>query len=320
MGAVRWGVLGTGSIARTVVGANPGAFVAVASRDAAKAAAFGLPESFGSYADLLDSDAVDAVYVALPNALHPEWTINALRAGKHVLCEKPLAQTRADAVRCAAEAGELTLAEGFMWRRHPQTTLARQLVADGAIGRLAHVRTALRISTPPNDVRRSAALAGGALSDVGCYCASAMRLFGGEPSRVYAEAGFDGVDMRFAAVLRLPDGVLGTFDAALDLPRADELELIGTEGSLRVPDPWICRAGHLELTRKGETERVRVDPARRHGLTGAEADPYRIEFDTVSAAIAGGGPLEFGRSDLVAQATAVEALMRSATTGSPVTV
>jgi D-xylose 1-dehydrogenase (NADP+, D-xylono-1,5-lactone-forming) len=320
MGAVRWGVLGTGSIARTVVGANPGAFVAVASRDAAKAAAFGLQESFGSYADLVASDAVDAVYVALPNALHPEWTVNALRAGKHVLCEKPLAQTRADAVRCATEAEGLVLAEGFMWRLHPQTALARQLVADGAIGRLAHIRAALRISTPPDDVRRSTELAGGALSDVGCYCACALRLFGGEPARVYAEADFDGVDMRFAAVVRLPDGVLGTFDAALDLPRADELELIGTKGSLRIPDPWICRTGYLELNRKGETELVRVDPTRRYGLTGEEADPYRIEFETVSTAISTGGPLEFGPPDAIAQATTFEALMRSATTGSPVTL
>jgi xylose dehydrogenase (NAD/NADP) len=318
MGAVRWGVLGTGSIARTVVGAHPGAFVAVASRDAAKAAAFGLQKSFGSYEDLVACDDVDAVYVALPNSLHPQWTVAALSAGKHVLCEKPLSATRADALRCAAAASGLVLAEGFMWRLHPQTALARRLVADGAIGRLAHIRAALRISTPPGDVRRSIALAGGALSDVGCYCTSAMRLFGGEPSRVYAEADFDEVDMRFAAVLRLPSGVLGTFDAALDLPRADELELIGTEGSLRIPDPWICRTGYLELTTNGETRAIPVDPSHRYGLSGEEADPYRIEIETVSAAIANGEQLEFGPADAIAQATAYEALMRSATTGSPV--
>jgi xylose dehydrogenase (NAD/NADP) len=317
---VRWGVLGTGSIARTVVSANPGAFVAVASRDAAKAAAFGLSTSFGSYADLLASDAVDAVYVALPNALHPEWTVRALRAGKHVLCEKPFAQSRDDAVRCfdaADEAGRMCT-EGFMWRLHPQTALARRLVADGAIGRPAHIRAALRITTGPGDVRRSAPLAGGALADLGCYCASAMRLFGGEPSRVFAEAVSDGVDLRFSALLRLPDGVLGTFDAALDLPRADELELIGTEGTLRIPDPWICRAGHLELTREGATERIPVDPAGTYALTGQEADPYRIEFAAVSTAFAGEGPLQFGRADAIAQATTYEALLRSAATGAPV--
>jgi xylose dehydrogenase (NAD/NADP) len=317
---VRWGVLGTGSIARTVVAADPGGFVAVASRDADRAAAFGLRKSFGSYADLVACDDVDAVYVALPNSLHPQWTVAALAAGKHVLCEKPLAATRADAQRCATAASGLVLAEGFMWRLHPQTALARRLVADGAIGRLAHIRAALRITSPPGDVRRSTDLAGGALSDLGCYCASAMRLFGGEPSRVYAEATFDGVDMRFAAVVRLPDGVLGTFDAALDLPRADELELIGTEGSLRIPDPWICRTGYLELTRKGETEAIPVDPSHRYGLTGEDSDPYRIELTTVSAAITDGRALEFGPLDAVAQATVYESLMRSATTATPVSL
>ena len=319
---VRWGVLGAGSIARTVVGANPGAFVAVASRDKVKAAAFGLENSFGSYADLIASDAVDAVYVALPNALHPEWTARALAAGKHVLCEKPFAATRADAERmvAAARAAGRVVTEGFMWRLHPQTALARRLLAEGAIGRLAHVRAALRITAPAGDVRRSVDLAGGALADLGCYCASAMRLFGGEPSRVSAEAVFEGVDVRFAAVLRLPDGVLGTFDVALDLPRADELELIGTEGSLTIPDPWIGRAGHLMLTGKGESRRIPVDPDSRLGLTGAEADPYRIEIETVSAAIAGGPPLEFAGQDAVAQATVYEALDRAARMGRPVTL
>jgi predicted dehydrogenase len=196
---MRWGVLGTGSIACTVVGANPGKFVAAASRDLSKASAFGLAHSFGSYADLIASDAVDAVYVALPNALHPLWTAAALSSGKHVLCEKPFASTREDALGCAA-AG-LSFTEGFMWRLHPQTTLARQLVAEGAIGELAHIRAALRITTGPSDVRRSAALGGGAFADLGCYCLSAMRLFGGEPVRVSSDRIADGVDIRFAGLL-----------------------------------------------------------------------------------------------------------------------
>jgi predicted dehydrogenase len=314
---VRWGVLGTGSIARTVVGANPGAFTAAASRDEGRAKALGLPLTFGSYADLIASDEVDAVYIALPNALHPEWTARALAAGKHVLCEKPFAATRADAVRATSGAGArgkgLVCSEGFMWRLLPPAVRARELVAEGAIGRLAHVRAALRITTGPDDVRRSAALAGGALSDLGCYCASAMRLFGGEPSRVYAEGVFDGVDMRFAAVLRLPGGVLGTFHVALDLPRTDELELIGTGGSLRIPDPWIGRAGYLELTRDGEVTRIPVG-------AGTEPDAYRVELAAVTAAVDGGAPLEFGPDDAIAQAGTYEALARSAAQGTPVTL
>ncbi|MEU7901395.1 Gfo/Idh/MocA family oxidoreductase [Actinoplanes sp. NPDC049118] len=237
-------------------------------------------------------------------------------------CEKPLTATRADAVRCfdaAAAAGRI-LTEGFMWRLHPQTTLARELVDGGTIGRIAHIRTALRNTAGPGDIRRSVPLAGGALADLGGYCTSAIRLFGGEPDRVTAEAVFDGVDVRFSALIRLPGGALATFDTALDLPRADELELIGTEGSLRIPDPWICRNGHPELTRKGVTEQIPVDPAGQHALTGSEADPYRIEFETVSAAITGGPPLTFAREDAIAQATTCEALMYAATSGLPVTL
>jgi xylose dehydrogenase (NAD/NADP) len=121
---------------------------------------------------------------------------------------------------------------------------------------------------------------------------------------VTAEAVFDGVDLRFAAALRLPGGLLGTFDAALDLPRADELELIGTEGTLRIPDPWLCGTGSVALTRSGATSQIAVGPGER--------DPYRIEIATVSAAIAGGAALEFGAVDAVAQATAYERLMRAA--------
>jgi predicted dehydrogenase len=326
MTEIRWGVLGAGSIAHTVVAADPTRFVAIASRDGAKAAAaaktLGLEQSFGAYEELLAAEAVDAVYVALPNALHAEWTIKALEAGKHVLSEKPFVANRADAERCfdAADRAGRSLTEGFMWRLHPQTALARRLVAKGAIGELAHIRAALRQTVVAGDIRLDLGLGGGALSDVGSYCLSAMRLFGGEPSRVMAEAVFDGVDVRFAGLLRLPGGVLGTFDAGLDLPRSDELELIGTEGSLRIPDPWICRGGTVEVTRKGATEQVAVDPAGEFGLTGAEADVYRIEFATVSRAIESGAAMEFGRADAVGQATAYEALMRSARSGSAVSL
>jgi D-xylose 1-dehydrogenase (NADP+, D-xylono-1,5-lactone-forming) len=164
MGKVRWGVLSTASIGRLVIEATAQAgaaeFVAVASRDAARARAFadelGLGGSFGSYEELLASDEVDAVYVALPVSMHAEWTVRSLQAGKHVLCEKPLALRVEDAERCfdaAAAAGRLC-AEGLMWRHHPRTALARRLVADGAIGRLASVRAALSVAVEPGDIRR----------------------------------------------------------------------------------------------------------------------------------------------------------------------
>src|SRR5829696_226594 len=185
MARVRWGVLSTASIGRLVIEATRAAdhaeFVAVASRDADRARAFadelGLEASYGSYEELLASRTVDAIYVPLPVALHTEWTIKALAAGKDVLCEKPLATSAADAARCfdAAEAAGRHCVEGLMYRHHPQTTLAHKLVSDGAIGRLAYVRAALTVSVPPDDIRRSVALGGGALGDLGCYCASAVQ-------------------------------------------------------------------------------------------------------------------------------------------------
>jgi D-xylose 1-dehydrogenase (NADP+, D-xylono-1,5-lactone-forming) len=189
MQPIRWGVLSTANIARLVIQANRGSqvtrFVAVASRDVARAQRFaaelGLEASFGSYQALLAADLVDAIYVALPVSMHTQWTLRALEAGKHVLCEKPFATGPTDAARCfdAAEAGGRVVVEGFMWRHHPQTVLARRLVAEGAIGRLSSIRAALSVDVPPGDIRRSPVLGGGALHDLGCYCVSAARLFGG---------------------------------------------------------------------------------------------------------------------------------------------
>ena len=331
MAAVRWGLLSTAAIGRVVVDATSGSdrarFVAVASRDLPKAQKFadecGLELAFGSYDELLASPEIDAVYVALPVSMHTEWTIKALAAGKHVLTEKPFATTADDALRCfdAASAAGVRCVEGLMYRHHPQTLLARKLVADGAIGRLTTVRAALSVSVGTDDIRRSGALGGGALLDLGCYCVSAIRLFAGTPERVYAEqvidtAG-DGVDLRLAATLRMPGDVLAQFDIGLDLPRRDELELIGTAGKIVVGDPWICREQRVELTRDGITERLAIDPDGTYRLTGDEADVYRIELETVSAYLTGDQDLPFGKSDAVAQAQTLEQIHQSANSGLP---
>jgi D-xylose 1-dehydrogenase (NADP+, D-xylono-1,5-lactone-forming) len=263
------------------------------------------------------------VYVPLPVSMHTEWTVKALEAGKHVLCEKPFATSAADAARCfdAAERAGRRCVEGLMWRHHPQTTLARKLVADGTIGRLAHVRAALSVSVEPGDIRRSVELGGGALGDLGCDCVSAIRLFAGEPWRVHADQvrdGASGVDLRLAATLRMPGDVLAQFDVGLDLARRDELELVGTEGMLTIPDPWLCRSPHLELSRDGHHELVPVDPDGTLGLTDPDHDVYRIELDSVSAVLAGGAEPAFGRADAVAHAIVLEALHRSTEQGAPV--
>ncbi|HEX2809046.1 MAG TPA: Gfo/Idh/MocA family oxidoreductase [Kineosporiaceae bacterium] len=333
MSVVRWGMLSTAAIGRVVAEATRRSaeveLVAVASRDAGRARAYadelGLPHSFGSYDALLASDEVDAVYVSLPVSMHTDWTLRALRAGKHVLCEKPFATTAADAARCfyAALAADRQCIEGLMYRHHPQTLLAQQLVAQGAIGVLTSVRAALSVSAPPGDIRRTAATGGGALADLGCYCVSAIRLFAGEPIRVHAERVPDGeadVDLRFAATLALPGHVLGQFDVGLDMPRRDELELIGTGGKITVPDPWLCRAGTITLVRDGIAEVLPVDPTGACRLDDPEHDAYRLEFEAASAAVLHGIPTRFGRQDAVAQAGALEALLASSLQARPVTV
>jgi xylose dehydrogenase (NAD/NADP) len=330
MTSLRWGLLSTAAIGRLVVGATRGCdtteLVAVASRDEVKAEAFaranGLPLAFGSYEEMLASDALDAVYVALPISLHAEWTVKALEAGKHVLCEKPFVTTAADADRCfaAAESAGRLCAEALMWRYHPQSALARELVRDGAIGDLLLVRAALTVDVPDGDIRRLRGLGGGASLDLGCYCTSALRLFGGEPRRVYAEAVHDddGVDPRMVASMLLENGVLGQFDMGLTHTRRDQLELVGSAGSLVVPDPWIGVSAALELRRGTRSETIPVDLPAGSRLGLDEGAVYRHELDRVSRAALAGSPLPFGRADAVAQAATLEALDTSARSGSPV--
>ncbi|MFJ3801021.1 Gfo/Idh/MocA family protein [Streptomyces sp. NPDC090088] len=338
MTPVRWGMLATAGIGRVVATAlktSPHAdLVAVGGRDAVRARRYaddiGAPASFGSYDELLAHDGIDAVYVPLPVSMHTDWTVRALEAGKHVLCEKPFAVTAADAARCfdAAEAAGKLCVEGLMYRHHPETLLVRKLVAGGAIGRLAHVRAALTVDVLPGDIRRTTALGGGASLDLGCYCVSAIRLLAGHPLRVHASRvldraeGGEGADLRLAATLELPDDVLAQFDVALDFPRRDELEVIGTEGKITVRDPWLCRTGYVELERDGETRRLPVDPDGAFGLTFADdpdnTDAYRIEFEAASHAIAHDTTPLFGRADAVDQAEVVDAIRRAAALGGPV--
>jgi D-xylose 1-dehydrogenase (NADP+, D-xylono-1,5-lactone-forming) len=322
---IRWGLLSPARIGEVVLAgaaakARSGRFVAVASRDAGRADAFaaghGL-QPFGSYEALLDSDAVDAIYVALPNGLHMEWATRALEARKHVLCEKPLSP-RPDEVAAAFDVAERTgrvLAEAFMWRYHPSTRLAQRLVADGAIGELAYLKGTLSFTLEGPDVRLERALDGGSLLDLGCYCVAAARLFAGEPDRVYAEqrtAGHD-VDVQMAGTLRC-GGVLAQFDCGFNLPRRDRLELVGRTGELHLPDPWVCRQPALTLLRDGRREEIPV----AGGLAFDATEGYGLEIEEISAALLAGEPLPFGREDGVGQARALAALLRSAETGTAV--
>ena len=210
--------------------------------------------------------------------------LESAKAGKHVLCEKPLSRRAAEvqaAFDAADRAGRL-LMEAFMYRHNPQTKRLSELVSEGAVGRVRMVRAAFSFATSDaSNIRLAAALDGGALMDVGCYCVSGARLIAGEPERVSAEqaTGGDGVDVAFAAAMRFPDDVLAHFDCGLALATRDELEVVGEQGSLFLDDPWHCRRPVIELRRSGGAERIEVPVA----------DSYRLEAENMSAAIRGTG-------------------------------
>jgi predicted dehydrogenase len=264
---------------------------------------------------LLADPEVEAVYISLPNDTHVEWSIKSLEAGKHVLCEKPLSRSTADVERAfdAADRAGRLLSEAFMYRHNPQTKRAKQLVDEGAIGELRLVRASFSYSLyDETNIRLRPELEGGALMDVGCYTVSGSRLFAGEPEKVHGEAwyGPSGTDWVFGGLLRFSGNVVGTFDCGTAMPERDELEAIGSEGSLFIDDPWHCNVPGIDLRRDGKVERIAVEAA----------DSYRLELENVSDAIRGEAELLLGRADAVGQARALEALHGSATGGVAVTL
>ena len=319
--AVKWGILSTAHINRLFI---PGAhesskadLIGVASRERMRAETYarewGIARAYGSYEELLEDPDIEAVYISLPNTLHCEWSIRAVEAGKHVLCEKPLSRHPAEieaAFDAAERAGRL-LSEAFMYRHNPQTKRLKQLVDEGAVGELRLVRSTFSYSLyDPENIRLRTDVEGGALMDVGCYCVSGSRLLGGEPESVYGQAFFGetGTDWVFAGELRFPGDVLALFDCGTALPERDELEAIGSEGALFLDDPWHCRRPVIELRRGGEAEQIELEPV----------DSYRLELENFSDAIKGEGEPLLGREDALGQGHALEALHRSAETNQPV--
>jgi predicted dehydrogenase len=192
-----------------------------------------------------------------------------------------------------------------MYRHNPQTLRLVELVREGAIGRPRLIRSAFSYSLfDAENIRLRLDVEGGSLMDVGCYCVSGSRLLAGEPELVFGQAyvGPTGTDWMFTGAMRFPGDVLGQFDCGTCLPDRDELEVIGSDGSLFLDDPWHCREPQIELRRDGEVERIELE----------QTDSYRLELENLSDAIHGAAPLLLGREDAVAQARALEALHRSA--------
>lgn len=321
---MRLGLLSTANINRAILAGAAKTdrveVVAVGSRDHVRAGAYaaehGIPAAHGSYEALLADPTVDAVYISLPNGMHHEWTMHALAAGKHVLCEKPYTRhpNEAEEAFDTAAAAGLVLAEAFMYRHHPQTEIVRRLVADGAIGRLCAVKTTFTFPLHDlSNVRALPELDGGALMDVGCYCVSGIRLLAGEPEHVRGEqvTGSTGIDMAFHGTLRCADDVVGQFEASFRSPQRQSLEAVGEEGVLTVEAPWrLDWGGVVTVLRDGESEQIDV----------GVANSYTLELENLADAIEGRAPALLGREDAVAQTRVIDALYRSAATGTRIAV
>jgi predicted dehydrogenase len=321
---LRFGILGTARIARTfflpgVRRSRLASVAAIASRDPERAQTvateFNIPGVHASYEALLADPAIDAVYIPLPNSLHEEWTIAAAHAGKHVLCEKPVASQLATAERMAqaCRAGGVVLMEAFMWRHHPQHRRVRELLTSGIIGDPNFVRASFTfvIDQPvdqPVNVRLQHDLDGGSLMDVGCYGVNAARwVFESEPEVALAQQSLDeerGVDMALAGVLRFSGQRLAVFDSSFDRAPRNTYSVEGPLGTLHVerafrPDDDPAR---IVVTRPGQADLVEDIPA---------AHQFALEIDHFAESVAAGrllAPAEEG----VAQARVIEALYASA--------
>jgi len=312
MTTLRWGILGPGRIAprlvRAIAGCARAELVAVASRDHGRAAAFAgthaIPQAFGSYEAMLSAPDVDVVYIALPNHLHAEWTIRVLDAGKHVLCEKPLALTVADVdaiAEAAARTGRIAV-EAFMYLHHPQTLQAVELARSGALGRLELVNATFSFFlTYPDDPRIDPAMGGGSLWDVGCYPVSlTRRIAGEEPERVAAFARFDerGVDRTFIGQLRFPSGLLAQFDCGFAAPDRERIEIVGSDATLVLEAPFLPAPDgpppSLTMWRGRDAAPIEV----------ASVDQYGAEVEDLTAAVLDGTlprvSLSFSRGTIAA--------------------
>jgi len=325
---VSWGVLGAAKIGlEKVLPAMQKGEVsridAIASRDLARAKAaakdLGVAKAYGSYEELLDDPSIEAIYNPLPNELHVPWTIRALEAGKHVLCEKPIAldAREAEALVAARNRTGKLVAEAFMVRFHPQWGRARELVHSGAIGEARAIQTFFAYRLLDADNIRNKPPGGGGLYDIGCYAVLTARfVFGAEPTRVVASLDVDpkfGTDRLASALIEFPGGRHLTFSAATQLPNYQRVAIVGEAGRIEVLVPFNALIDR--------PMRIVVDSGA--DLVGGGArneefpvcDQYTLQGDAFSRAVLGEAPFEFPIEDAIANMRVIDALFRSAKSG-----
>lgn len=322
---VRWGILSTAGHARETVipaiqAASNAEVVAVASRDLDRARVFaerlGIPGAYGRYEDLLADPDVDAMYIPLPNHMHKPWSIRAAEAGKHVLCEKPIALNAAEAeemVRVFAGAG-LKLAEAFQWRHHPQGLQLRDMVRQGVIGEMKLIDAGFSFMlTEDENVRWDPAMGGGALYDVGCYPISFARFIAGaEPLTVTAHVHWhpSGIDDLVVATMEFPGGVLAHINCSFALPLRRYYEAVGTEGSLYSNHAYNPKGDiPVELVRFGP------DRIAQERIALPQQNSYTLMAEDFGRAVRGEADLRYPPEDAVKNMRVIDAIFRSAREG-----
>lgn len=323
---VRCGVLSTADIAlkRLVPAARESSnseVVAISSRDESKARAVAedldIPTWYGSYDELIADPDLHAVINPLPNSMHCAWTIKAAEAGKHILCEKPLAVTTDEARRmiASAKANNVVLVEAFTHRWNPHLRTARRLIAEGAIGHVTSLHSALTfpVAERQGNIRFSKELSGGSMMDAGCYAVYACRfLLGDEPIRASAfayDSGGYGVDTSFSGLLEFPSGAVAHVGSSMEQPRRCELIAIGSEGRVEVPD-MFDDSGPVVI-KIGDEERIEAVPAPNR---------FRVQMDEFSECVLTGKLPEFPAEDGLANTAALVALLTAARDGTVVDV
>ena len=323
---VRWGVIGCADIAvRKVIPAMSGSdlshVTAIASRSAERARStadsLGIPKSYGSYEELLGDQEIEAVYIPLPNHLHPEWTIAAAKAGKHVLCEKPLATSSEVAAEMidAADRSGVKLMEAFMYRLHPLWVEVRRLISDGAVGELRAVQSFFSyFNNDPGDIRNQVDAGGGSLFDIGCYPVNVARmLFDSEPTDVMASIRRDpdfGTDILTSVVLDF-DGRHAVFTCSTQLEDDQRVHIYGTEGRLLVEIPFNVPPDRPTRVLAVSGGNPPVDPnVVVHQV--AAADQYRVQADAFSLAIRDDTPVPTPPQDAVANIEVMERIFADA--------
>ncbi len=325
MKRVRWGILGTASIARRMVvpaiqRSEWGTVAGVASRELNRAKDFaaqcGIPAAYGSYGEMVNAEDVDAVYIPLTNDLHLPWILASIAAGKHVLCEKPLALNAGEVrrIQAAADGSGLLVMEGICSHFHPVHERVRELVSQGTIGDVHLVRMSVSsdFSERPNDFRWKKELGGGGLLDLGCYCVRTARMIlKAEPRSVAAHATFDpetGVDTNMFVMLMFDGGVTAMIDCGILSTFRNGYEVIGTRGKIVVDTPF----GNSTETRKLTVYDTRSNVVIEEWPT---AHQINVQMDVVSRCIAEGTAAPVPLAESLQNARVLDACMESALQG-----